>query len=178
MILDLIFAVILILAVFKGYQRGLIVGIFSFLAVIIGLAAAIKLSVVVARYIGESVKVSEQWLPVISFILVFLIVVLLVRWGSKVIQRTAEVVMLGWINRMGGIIFYLALYIAVFSVLLFYAEQVHLIKQETINKSVTYSFVSPWGPKAINVFGMVIPFFKDMFSELENFFDGVSHKIS
>jgi membrane protein required for colicin V production len=94
------------------------------------------------------------------------------------IQRTAEVAMLGWVNRLGGIILYLGLYIAVFSVLLFYADQVHLLKQETINKSVTYSFVSPWGPKVINGFGSVIPFFKDMFGELEKFFDGISHKMS
>jgi membrane protein required for colicin V production len=178
MILDLIFAVIVILAVIKGHQRGLIVGIFSFIAIIVGLAAAIKLSVVVARYIGATVKVSDEWLPIISFAVVFLIVVLLVRWGANVIQRTAEVAMLGWVNRIGGIILYLALYIAVFSVLIFYTEQVHLIKQETINKSVTYSFVSPWGPKAINLFGAVIPLFKDMFGELEKFFDGISHKIS
>jgi membrane protein required for colicin V production len=177
MILDLIFVVILFFAIFKGYQRGLIAGIFSFIAIIVGLAAAIKLSVVVARHIGATVKVSDEWLPIISFIVVFLIVVLLVRRGANVIQRTAEVAMLGWVNRLGGIILYLALYIAVFSVLLFYAEQVHLLKQETINKSVCYSFFSPWGPKVINVFGAVIPFFKDMFSELEKFFDGISHKI-
>ena len=178
MVLDLIFAVIVILAVFKGYQRGLIVGVFSFIAIIIGLAAAIKLSLVVAGYIGETVKVSDEWLPVISFVVVFLIVVLLVRWGANLIQRTAEVAMLGWINRLGGIILYLALFIAVFSVVLFYADQIHLIKEETINKSVTYSFVKPWGPKAINAFGAIIPFFKNMFSELEKFFDGISHKIS
>jgi membrane protein required for colicin V production len=178
MILDLIFAVIFILAAIRGYQRGLIVGIFSFIAIIIGLAAAIKLSVVVAGYIGKSVKVSNEWLPAISFIVVFVIVVLLVRLGANFIQRTAEVAMLGWVNRLGGIVFYLAVYIAVFSVILFYAEQMHLIKQETINKSVTYSYVRPWGPKAINVFGSLIPVFKDMFGELEKFFDGISHKIS
>jgi membrane protein required for colicin V production len=178
MILDIILAVIIMLAVFKGYQRGLIVGVFSFIAIIIGLAAAIKLSVVVAGFIGESVKVSDEWLPILSFVVVFLIVVLLVRWGANVIQRTAEVVMLGWVNRLGGIILYLALYIAVLSVLLFYAEQVHLLKEETISKSVTYSIVRPWGPKAVNAFGSVIPFFKDMFIELEKFFDGISQKIS
>ncbi len=53
MFLDLVLVVILILAVIKGYQRGLIVGIFSFIAIIIGLAAAIKLSTVVADYIGK-----------------------------------------------------------------------------------------------------------------------------
>lgn len=178
MVLDLIFAVIIILALLKGYQRGLIVGLFSLVAVIIGLAAAMKLSAAVAQYIGSSVKVSDEWLPVISFAVVFLVFVLLIRLGANAIEKTVEVVMLGWINRLGGVLLYAAIFTIVFSVLLFYAEQMHLIQQETINKSVTYSFVQPWGPKAINGFGAVIPVFKDMFGELEQFFDGVAKRIS
>ncbi len=177
MIIDVLFAIILILAIFNGYKRGLIIGLFSFVAIIIGLAAAIKLSVAVAGYIGKAVKISDEWLPIISFIVVFIGVVLLVRWGANVIHRSFEVAMLGWVNRLSGIILYLAIYIGVFSVLLFYAEQVQVIKQETINKSATYSYVRPLGPKAINAFGTVIPFFKDMFSDLETFFEGISHKI-
>jgi membrane protein required for colicin V production len=177
MVLDVIFAVIVILAIFKGYRRGLIVGIFSFVAIIIGLAAAIKLSLVVSGYIGKSVNISEKWLPFISFLIVFIVVVLLVRLGANFIQRTAEVAMLGWLNRLGGIILYLAIYIAVFSVLLFYAEQVHLLRPETMDKSVTYSYISPVGPKAINVFGSIVPFFKNMFVELQDFFEGISHKM-
>ena len=76
MLIDLIFAVILVLAILKGYQRGLVIGLFSLVAVIIGLAAAMKLSTVVAGYIGKAVKVSEEWLPIISFAVVFLIVLL------------------------------------------------------------------------------------------------------
>jgi membrane protein required for colicin V production len=178
MILDIVFVILLVLAVFKGFRRGLIVGLFSFIAIIIGLAAAIKLSAVVAGWIGTTVNVSNEWLPVISFAVVFIIVVILVRLGANAIQRTVEVAMLGWVNRLGGILLYAALYITVFSILIFYAEQVHLIKQPTIDKSVTYSFVQPWGPTAINAFGSVIPWFKDMFSELEQFFDGVSKSVS
>src|SRR5882724_11609081 len=106
MILDLIVVIILILAIIKGYRRGLIVGVFSMIAIIIGLAAAIKLSAVVAGYIGKTVKVSDQWLPVISFAVVFLLILLLVRLGAKAIQRTIELGMLGWVNRLGGIIFF------------------------------------------------------------------------
>lgn len=178
MLLDLIFAAIIVFAILRGYQRGLIVGLFSLVAVIIGLAAAMKLSTVVARYIGKAVKVSDEWLPIISFAVVFLIVILLIRLGANAIERTIEVAMLGWVNKIGGIIFFAAIYTVVFSVLLFYAEQVKLIQPETINKSVTYSFVQPWGPKAINGFGAVIPVFKDMFGELERFFDGVAKDIS
>lgn len=177
MFLDLLFVIILVLAIFKGYQRGLIVGIFSFIAVIIGLAAALKLSAVVAGYIGDTIKVSNEWLPVISFAGVFILVVLLIRLGANMIQKTVEISMLGWVNRLGGILFYIAIYGMVYSVVLFYAEQLKLLEPDTIEKSATYSYVQPWGPKIINGFASVVPIFKDMFTELQSFFDGVAKKM-
>lgn len=177
MIIDLILGVIILIAIFKGYQRGLIIGLFSLVSVIIGLAAAMKLSTVVAGYIGEAVNVSDEWLPVISFAIVFIVVVLLIRLGANAIERTVEVVMLGWLNKLGGIIFYVAIYTVVFSVLLFYAEQVNLVRPETIEKSISYSFVQPWGPRVINSVGSIVPLFRDMFAELELFFENVSKEI-
>jgi membrane protein required for colicin V production len=178
MIIDIILVILLILAAIKGYQRGLIVAVFSVAAFIIGLAAAIKLSAVVADYIGEAVKVSEQWLPVISFAVVFLLVVLLVRWGAGLLQKTAEATMLGWANRIGGILFYAALYILIYGVFIFYAEQVEVLQKETIQSSVTYPYIQPWGPKVIDGFGKIIPVFKDMFTDLETFFGKVSGEIA
>ena len=178
MILDLVLIVTLILAIIKGYQRGLIVGVFSFLAIIIGLAAAIKLSAVVAGYIGKAIKISDTWLPVISFAVVFIIVVILIRLGANMLQRTIEIALLGWVNRLGGILLYIAIYLIVYSVIIFYAEQVKLIQPQTIQKSVTYTFIQPWGPNAINFFASIIPVFKDMFTQLQSFFGGVAQKIS
>ncbi len=177
MFLDLVFLVLLVLAIIKGYRRGLIVGLFSFIAIIIALAAAMKLSIIAAGYIGEAVKISSKWLPVISFAVVFILVVLLIRVVANLIQKTVELSMLGWLNKLGGIIFYLAIYILVYSVVLFYAEQVKLIQESAIQKSVTYSFVQPWGPKVIEGFASIVSIFKGMFNELELFFDGVAKKI-
>jgi membrane protein required for colicin V production len=178
MLLDIILLVLLILAVIKGYQRGLIVGVFSLIAIIVGLAAAIKLSTVVAEYIGKAVKISDTWLPVISFAVVFILVVLLIRLGANMLQKTVEIALLGWVNRLGGILLYVAIYLIVYSVILFYVEQVKLIQPETIQNSATYTFIQPWGPRVINGFATVIPFFKDMFAELQSFFSGVAQKIS
>ena len=178
MLLDIIYVVVLILAVFQGFNRGLIVGLFSLVAIIIGLAAAIKLSTVVAGFIGRNTNISQEWLPLISFAVIFLIVVLLVRLGARAIEKTIEIAMLGWVNKLGGIVFYAALYTIVFSVLLFYVEQMGFVKNETIDKSVTYSFVQPIGPKVINAMGSIIPIFRDMFGELEKFFGKVATKIS
>lgn len=178
MLIDLIFVVLIVFAVVKGFQRGLIVGLFSLIAVIIGLAAAMKLSVVMAHYLGKAVNLSDEWLPVISFAVVFILVILLIRLGAKAIEKTVEFAMMGWLNKLGGILLFTALYITIFSVLLFYAEQLKLVQADTIDKSITYSFIQPWGPKAIDGIGSIIPIFKDMFKELKQFFGGVATNIS
>lgn len=170
MIIDVIFAMLLIIACIKGYSKGLIVALFSVLAFIVGLAAALKFSTIVAGWLQNSTNISAKWLPFISFALVFFAVVLLVNWGGKLIQKTFETVLLGWVNRIGGVILYAALYTIIFSIFLFYAEKVSLIRADSIQSSVTYSFIQPWGPKVMDGFGTIIPWFKDMFIQLEDFF--------
>jgi membrane protein required for colicin V production len=177
MIIDIIYAILLVLAVIKGFQRGLIVGIFSFVALVAGLAAALKLSTVVAGYIGDSVHISAEWLPFISFLVVFIGVVLLIRLGAKAIESAVEVVMLGWLNRIGGILLYVAMYTLVYSVLLFYAAKMDLLRPETIEKSIVYTWIEPLGPKVIGLIGQVLPWFKDLFGELTAFFDKVSQQV-
>ena len=110
MLLDLIYAVIIVLAILHGYSRGLIVGLFSLVAIIIGLAAAMKLSIVAGGYISRVINISEEWLPIISFAVVFLIVILLIRLGARAIEKTIQIAMLGWVNKIGGILFYVAIY--------------------------------------------------------------------
>lgn len=173
MLIDIVVAVLLVIACLRGYQRGLVVALFSVIAYIIGLAAALKLSAAVAGYLEGSVNISSRWMPFISFIIVFIIVVLLIRLGAKMVEKSLQLVLLGWLNRLGGIVFYLALYLIIFSIFLFYAEQLQLVKPSMIQSSQTYSFVQPWGPKVINGFGAVIPIFKDLFSDLEKFFASI-----
>jgi len=170
MLIDIIFAVILVIACFKGLRKGLIVAVFSLVAFVVGLAAALKLSSTVAGWLGSSTNIAAKWLPLISFILVFFGVVLLVRLGAALIEKSFQAVMLGWANRLGGIIFYALLYLFIFSIFLFYADKMGLLKPATIAESQTYAFISPWGPKVMDAIGSLIPIFRDMFADLEKFF--------
>ena len=176
MLIDIIFLFLMVLAIFKGIKNGLILAVFSLVGLIVGLAAAIKLSVLVADYLKDTVNVSAKWLPFLSFILVFIGVLILVRIGATAIEKTIEFAMMGWLNKLGGIILYVVLYIILFSVLLFYADKLNLINPKTITASKTYTYLQPWGPKVMDMMGSVIPWFKDMFSELEKFFEGVAAK--
>lgn len=173
MLIDIITVILFIMAIFKGLRKGLVVAVFSFFAYFIGLAAALKLSALVAGYIGSNVEVSQRWLPFLAFAVVFIIVVLLVRLGARAIEGMMRVLLLGWVNRIGGALLYILIYFFIYSILLFYATQLHLIKEETIRASVTYNFLEPLAPKALNILGTVLPFFKNMFNELLHFFGKV-----
>lgn len=176
MAIDVLFAICMIIACIKGYQKGLIVAFFSIIAFIAGLAAALKLSAAVAVKLSAGTNISAKWLPAVSFALVFIIVVLLVHLGAKMLQKSVEMVLLGWVNRIGGILFYALLYCFVLSIFLFYAVQLHLLKNETINASATYSYLQPLGPWIIDKLSILIPFFKDMFTQLQDFFEAVFNK--
>ncbi len=175
--IDIIFAIIIIIAIVKGYQKGLIIALFSIIALIAGLAAATKLSAIMAMYLQHNTTVASNWLPVISFALVFFLVVFLVHLGGKLIEKTFEMALLGWANRIGGILLYVILYTIIYSVCLFYSEKMNVFEKATIEGSQSYSFVAPLGPKVINGLGKLLPLFKDTFSQLEAFFDGVANKI-
>jgi len=176
--IDIIFAVLLIIAIIKGVRKGLVVAVFSIIAYIIGIAAALKLSALVAVHLQKSITVSGKWLPFLSFALVFLVVVILVNWGGKLIEKTFEMAFLGWANRLAGAALYLILYGIIFSVFLFYAEKIHLIEPSTIQQSAIYPYVRLWAPKVIDGFGWIVPLFKDSFIQLEGFFQSLSDKMT
>ncbi len=177
MIIDIIFLILVLFAVWKGYSRGLIIAIFSFLAILIGLAAAMKFSIVVSQWLQESTNIAVQWLPVISFILVLVFVIILVRWLASLLQKSMELVMLGWFNRFGGMIFYTFLYLMIYSIVLFYATEMNIIKTETKQESTTYPIIEPLGPKALDLLSSIIPVFKNMFADLQNFFASLAQKV-
>jgi membrane protein required for colicin V production len=177
MAIDVAFLILMIFACIKGIRKGLIVAVFSIIGFIAGLAAALKLSSIVASRLADHLNPSIKWLPALSFLLVFIVVALIINLVGRLIQKSFEIAMLGWVNRLGGMIIFIALYAFIFSIFLFYAMQLQIIKPATVASSYFYPYIQPLGPKVINSLGDVIPVFKDMFSQLQSFFMGIPDKL-
>ena len=143
--------------------------IFSMLGVFIGLAVALQFSAFAATkisvYTGDA-----KWLPFISFAVVLIAVNIIVRLAGRLIEKSFQVVMLGWANRLAGVLLYIFMYSIVYSIFLFYAVQIHFIKPETISSSIVYPYLQPLGPAIVGSLGTVIPWFKNTIGELEKFF--------
>ncbi|MBY0480676.1 MAG: CvpA family protein [Chitinophagaceae bacterium] len=175
MFIDSAFLVLMILAVIKGYRKGLVVAAFSFVGIIIGMAAAVKLSAVVAATLKSYTHIAVGWLPFLAFIIVLIGVMILVKLGAKLVEASLEMILLGWFNRLAGIILYALLYATTFSILLFYGDKLHILKPAMMEGSKTYEFIQPLAPRFMELFARVLPFFQGVFEELSTFFAGLNH---
>ncbi len=177
MVLDIITLGVLILAVFKGISKGLLLAVFSLLAFVIGIAAALKLSAITANWLEGTINVSARWLPLIAFLLVFIVVVILVNKIGLLLEKTMEWAFLGWVNKAGGIIFFAILYLLIYSVLLFYLGKMNIITDKQMEESTTYPIIAPWGPQGMKWVSQLVPVFKDVFKDMERFFERLSTDI-
>lgn len=176
LLIDIAYLALMLLAVVRGYSKGFVVAVFSFLAVFIGLAAALKMSATVAGWLGRGAGEGERLLPVVAFVLILIAVSLVTRLMALAIEKALQIVMLGFINKLAGILLYLLLFTIIFSILLFFAEHIFLVNRDTIAGSYFYPFVQPLGPYTIRILGEAMPLFKNMFGELERFFGKVVEK--
>jgi membrane protein required for colicin V production len=176
MAIDILFLVFLLLSILRGLRHGFIIAVVSAAAWIIGIAAAIKLSAVVAAYGKAQTHLPPRWLPVLAFLLVFAAVVLGLHAIAKLIEKAVDLALMGWLNKLLGVLLYAFLYITTLSVLLFYAVQIHLISAHTLSSSVTYPYIRPWGRVIIDGFGKFVPWFEGMFAQLEDFFGQIGNK--
>lgn len=175
-LIDIVTFLVLALAVFKGIRNGLVMAVFSFVALFLGLMAALKLSAVTANWLEGTIQVSARWLPVLAFLLVFIVVVILVNMIGKLLEATTEWAFLGWANKAGGIVFYAVIYLLVWSLFIFYLDKLSLISQDAMDSSVTYPIIAPWGPNAVDWIASVIPVFKDSMTEIGLFLERFSEE--
>ena len=175
--IDILWLFLMAMAALNGFRNGLVGAAFSFAAFFIGIVAALKLSAVVAVYLKDSFESHSAWWPVIAFILVFLLVSGLVKMAARVVEKSLDVVMLGWVNKLGGFFLYAIMHTLILSVVLFYFDQVMHISESVKQQSKVYAYIEPWGEWMMNALGNLIPWFKDSFREMEEFFGNVGRNI-
>ncbi len=177
MTIDLVFLFIIVYAAIKGFKNGMIGAAFSFAAFFVGLAAALKLSAVVAEYLQKSFDKPAAWWPVVAFLLVFILVGSLMKMAAGLLEKALDFAMLGWVNKICGFLIYAILYTLIFSVAIFYYDQIRHISEAAKEESKVYAYIEPWGEWTMRALGTIIPQFKDVFADMQDFFQKVGQDL-
>lgn len=143
---DILIIIPLIYAAWKGFKHGIIIEVFTLLALFVGIYAGIHFSDFTAKWLREHFEWESDYLPVIAFTLTFLAVGAMVYFAGKMIEQAAKVTSLTPANKFFGILFALlkmVYFISVFLVLMeSYDDKGHFIPQTMKEESLFYSPVS------------------------------------
>lgn len=177
MVLDVIGILFIALFFIRGYMKGFIIAAFSLLAILLGIICALKLSHLLAVFLFDKGIVTSGWAQLVSYVVIFIGVVLLVRLIAKAIETALKIAMLGLVNKLIGGLLYAFMAAVIWSSLLWIGNQMHLITPETIAASKTYSWLAPMAPWVLEHIGSVLPFAKNVFTDLQHFFHSVNQKL-
>jgi len=120
-VLDIILLIPLLYAGYKGFKYGLIIEVFTLLALLVGLYAGIHFSDYASSFLENSFNWHSKYLPVVSFTITFLAIGAMVYFAGKAIERVVRFTGLSPINKTFGILFSIikmGYFISVFLVIL------------------------------------------------------------
>ncbi|MCK5822370.1 MAG: CvpA family protein [Bacteroidales bacterium] len=115
---DLIILVALLWSAYKGFSKGFIHSIASFAALLLGIYGAIKFSDVTSHYLIQNFHFNPNYLPIISFAVTFVIIVVAVHFAATLIDKLIKAIALGFINRILGAVFGIAKIAFIISIIL------------------------------------------------------------
>lgn len=162
--LDILIIILLIIGGWRGFKKGLIIELFTLLALLVGIYAGIHFSDFMSSLLRKHAGITSEYLPVISFTIILLLVAALVFFAGKLIEGAVKTVALGPINKIAGLIFGLVKMLYIGSVVLVllegYDRDGEFIPEKTKNGSLLYEPVKQTSLKTIPALRHSEMFFK------------------
>lgn len=103
--LDFIIIAPLLYAAWKGFKKGLIIEVFTLLALLVGIYAGIHFSDWTASKIEDLFEKDFEYLPAVAFSITFLAVGAMVYFAGKTLEKMVDVVNLSPLNKGLGVLF-------------------------------------------------------------------------
>ncbi len=158
-ILDIILLICFVPALIQGFRKGFISQVIAIISIIAGVWMSVRFANMVSVWIAQYIQGSEQVLKIVAFALIFIAVIAVLALLGKLIEGTIKLIMLGWLNRLLGVLFSLlkAGLIIGLAIMAFCAlnDTFKFVSEETLNSSVLF-------PPLKNLAYSVFPYLKEL----------------
>lgn len=140
--IDIIIILPIIWLAWRGFKKGLIITIFTLLALLVGIYVGIHFSDFIADVLREKMGMTSDYLPVVAFTVTFLGVGAMVYFAGVALEKVINLAALKMVNKMLGMFFGIMKAIYFISVLIVileaYDEKSSFIGEKNKNGSLLY----------------------------------------
>lgn len=165
MVVDLFLLLFLVMGVYKGWTKGFIMAIATFISFFVALALALQFSGWVEGYLRKQTDSNNEWIAFLAFLLVLIGAMIAIRILGKLIEKSAELLLLGLVNRIAGILLYFFIYISIYAVVMVYLKRFELVDNSTAIHSKSYTYLINFGGWVIDFFAEWLPSVKNLFND-------------
>jgi membrane protein required for colicin V production len=173
-LIDIGLGIILIWGAITGFKKGLILSLASFVAIIAGALAAYYGSEAIATALASEVNWSSKQIAVASFAIAFIGVVFIVHVLARILEKSLDLVALGFANKLSGAIFGMAKNALLLTFIIFGIKGIggNLIPEDIDNDCVIFPVVESIAP-------VVLPYWEDWTqkNDLDKFEEKINEKI-
>jgi membrane protein required for colicin V production len=141
----------------------------SFVSFFIALALALQFSGWVEGYLKQQTDSNNDWISFLAFLLVLIGAMIGIRILGKIIEKSVELVMLGLVNRLAGVVLFIFIYLSLFAVLMVYLKQFEIVGNDTAIHSKSYTYLINFGGWVIDFFAEWLPTIKNLFNDTKEF---------
>jgi len=169
--LDLFIIAAIGFGAWKGFTKGLVIELFGFVALFLGLYAGIHFSDMVAGFLKDSLGFESDYLPAISFTITFLAIGAMVYFAGKTFEKLIKVARLSLFNRIGGTAFGAAKWMFIVGAIIVisesYDDKTDILSEETKHNSLLFKPVRDLTMGAIPAFTKSTIFLKNTLEDEE-----------
>ncbi len=164
--IDIVITLLLVLGAYFGYKRGFLAELFFLAALILGVFIGFKLTGWGVEYLHKHFNADTAFLPYLSFLIIFIGVVVLVIFIGGRIKHLMDQSFLGKVDSIAGAILGVMKYAFCASVIFWLTEKVnYTLPNSWVQGSWLYPKTVGFAKSVSEFFGGFLPFFKEIFRQ-------------
>ena len=148
--IDIIILLCLGWGAYKGFRKGFIIQSFLILSLVLAIWGALAFAGLLESFLHKHFQMNDVVCSVISFILVFALVIILVYTSGYLVSKIADATAIGLINRLSGAAFGILANALILSVIIFLFDRVNVkkefIESKTLEKTYLYKPIGKVAP--------------------------------
>lgn len=152
---------------YMGQQRGIVKSILTTIIYLIAIMASFKLAPKVSNALFTLLKDESPMVILAGFAISLVLAIVCARYTNKGIDSLLKIEHINTMNKIAGGIVLAAILVLFYSVMVWFADEAHLIEVDSKKQSVSYSFLITCPARAKNLGVAVAPFFEGYWDQSE-----------
>lgn len=173
MILDIVYALVLVYGLYLGYTRGIIHTAFAVISVLVAILASMKLSPVMISILERYLSWDPRILVVLGFALTFAFVMIGIRLLGTGLEHLVKGLQINVLNQIAGGVLMGGLFTVVFAWFLALLVTLNLLGEKTRSESLSWPVLQQVPDRSRELAQSLEPVFKGFWDKVSEALDKV-----